>query len=51
MDDLKKFNFTELDSSEMKQVQGGGLLDNIFDGVVKVIASAGPIITPIIQVL
>ncbi|MDW8850381.1 hypothetical protein SD960_09790 [Flavobacterium sp. MMLR14_040] len=24
MDNLKKLNFTELDSSEMKQVQGGG---------------------------
>ncbi|WKL47312.1 hypothetical protein Q1W71_20410 [Flavobacterium pectinovorum] len=26
MNDLKKMNFTELDSSEMKQVQGGGLV-------------------------
>jgi hypothetical protein len=26
MDNLKKLNFTELDSSEMKHVQGGGVL-------------------------
>ena len=29
MDNLKKFNFTELDSAEMKQVQGGDLYEDI----------------------
>jgi hypothetical protein len=29
MDNLKKMNFTELNSSEMRQVQGGGLLEDL----------------------
>ncbi|MDW8850382.1 hypothetical protein SD960_09795 [Flavobacterium sp. MMLR14_040] len=33
MDNLKKFNFTELDASEMKQVQGGGLAADIEAGI------------------
>jgi hypothetical protein len=29
MDNLKKMNFTELDPSEMKLVQGGGWLEDL----------------------
>jgi|GEM_PF-1713794 hypothetical protein len=29
MDNLKKLNFTELDPSEMKLVQGGGWVDDV----------------------
>ncbi|QLC66217.1 class IIb bacteriocin, lactobin A/cerein 7B family [Flavobacterium sp. LPB0248] len=29
MDNLKNLNFTELNPSEMKQVRGGGLIDDI----------------------
>ena len=29
MDNLKKFEFEKLDSSEMKEVQGGNLIDDL----------------------
>jgi len=47
MDNLKKFEFEALDSSEMKEVQGG----NLFDDLVKVIKSLEPIINPIVGIV
>lgn len=44
MDNLKKFEFEKLDSSEMKEVQGGNLFDDIINGVEKIL----PLITPLI---
>ncbi|WP_165763204.1 hypothetical protein [Flavobacterium sp. AJR] len=45
MDNLKKFEFEKLDSSEMKQVQGGGLLDEVG----KLIVVLEPIIAPLLN--
>lgn len=44
MDNLKKFEFEALDSSEMKEVQGG----NLFDDVLKTVEHILPILVPLI---
>lgn len=49
MKKLKKMNFKELSSSEMKQVKGGGLLGDLLKDVGKVVDDVilvvGPIVT------
>ncbi|MET3020535.1 hypothetical protein [Flavobacterium hydatis] len=47
MKNLKNLNFTELSRSEMKQVQGGGWLDD----VLKVVQVLEPLIIPIVKVV
>lgn len=44
MDNLEKLNFTELSSSEMKEVQGGDWVGDVLKVVEKIV----PVITPII---
>jgi len=44
MDNLKKFEFEKLDSSEMKEVQGGNLVDDLL----KVVEGLLPIVGPLI---
>lgn len=37
-------NFTKLNPSEMKQVNGGGVVDGVVDGVKETFKSIGPIL-------
>lgn len=38
MDNLEKFNSTKLNASEMKEIQGGGWLDDLVNVVKDVVA-------------
>lgn len=47
MDNFEKFNLEKLSASEMKEVQGGGVLDDLNE----VIKSLAPIIDPLIKAI
>lgn len=47
MDNLEKFKVTELDSSEMKQVQGGNWLDDTLK-IVEGLPIVGPVVGEIL---
>ncbi|WKL47311.1 hypothetical protein Q1W71_20405 [Flavobacterium pectinovorum] len=41
MDNLKKIKFTKLDSSEMKQVKGGGVVEDTVAAASRIVNSTG----------